>query len=101
MSHGLYGHENRHQHIHLLTAIEMMSHRDVYDVQRPAYNDPIHDDRLLHDNDSKLLESVTTSGTFSEMMIIFATLCVRVQSYCPQSILQRRPTDQVIWSWGS
>ena len=79
----------------------MMSHRDVYDVQRPAYNDMIRDDHLLHDNDSKLFESVTMPGTFSEMMIIFATLCVRVQSYCPPSILQRQPTNQAIWPWGS
>ena len=48
-----------------------MSHRDLYDVQRPAYNDMIRDVRHFHDNYSKLLESVTMPGTSSEMIIIF------------------------------
>ena len=87
LSLGLFGNEQYHSHIRLLTAMELVDNRHYYDNQHPSYNDLVCDDQLHHDPYNVLLRSVTTLGSYSEMMIVFAAsaaLSVAIQSYCHQ-----------------
>ena len=86
LSRGLFGDEESHLLIRLLTAIEMIQNRHHYDTRDEQYCDSIRDTRLMHDSYSQLLTSVTTLGGFSEFMIWFAAsaaLRVSVHSFCP------------------
>lgn len=89
LSRGLYGLEDHHQLIRLLTALEIADHRDHYDTDHPHYKDLIKDNRLLHDPYQCLLQSASTLGSYSEMMVLYAAsaaLSVPVQSYCPPAV---------------
>lgn len=89
LSRGLFGHEEHHMHIRLLTAMEIAEHRDYYDTYDPAYQDLIKDDRLIHDPYQDLLQSASKPGEYSEMMMLYAAsaaLSVGVQSYCPPAL---------------
>ena len=86
MSRGLFGDEDSHELIRLLTAIEMIDYRHHYDTSDTNYCDNVQDARLFHDSYDELLMSVTKPGGFSEMMVLFAAsaaLGVSIHSYCP------------------
>ena len=85
VSRGLFGDEDSHELIQLLTAIEMIDYRHHYDTSDTKYCDSVQDTRLLHDKYDELLISVTKPGGFSEMMVLFAVsaaLGVSIYSYC-------------------
>ena len=66
--------------------MELIYNRHYYDTQHPPCNDLVCDDQLHHDPYNLLLRSLSTSGCYSEMMIVFAActaVLVAIQSYCP------------------
>ena len=65
LSRGLFGDEESHLLIRLLTAIEIIQNRHHYDTRDEQYCDSIRDTRLMHDSYSQLFTSVTTLGGFS------------------------------------
>ena len=96
LSRGLFGDEDSHELIRLLTAIEICEHRHHYDTSDSQYCDSVQDIRLLHDSYDALLMSVTKPGGFSEMMVLFAAsaaLGVSIHSYCPPVITGEFATD--------
>ena len=60
LSRGLFGHEQHHQLIRLLTEVEIAEHLEYYDGQHDNYKDLIKDNRLIHDPYQQLLLSVST-----------------------------------------
>ena len=86
ISRALFGHENLHMQIRLLTALEIITHSTHYNTQHPAYQDIIHDHTIIHDPYNCLLDSITRPGTYSELIILYAAsaaLSISIQSYCP------------------
>ena len=98
ISRGLFGHENLHMQIRLLTALEIITHSTHYDTQHPAYQDIIHDHTLIHDPYNCLLDSITRPGTYSELIILYAAsaaLSISIQSYCPPAHTIEFRTDSL------
>ena len=55
----------------LLTAIEIIEYRHLYDTPDSQYCDSVQYVRLLHDSYDELLMSVLKPGGFSELMVLF------------------------------
>ena len=73
VSRRLFGTENQHMIIRLLTALEIAEHPNYYNTKSQDYNDLINDNRLLHHDDYELLLRTTcTSGGFSEILVMYA-----------------------------
>ena len=86
LSRGLFGVENLHLHIRLVTALEIITHAAHYDTQHPTYHDIISDPTLFHDPYTCQLDSITRPGTYSEFMTLYvasAALSLGLESYCP------------------
>ena len=72
LSRGLYGTENHHLHVRLLTALEIMQNRKFYDVSSKEYVDLVRDSRVFHDCYDSIVKSTTVPRQYSEMLHIFA-----------------------------
>ena len=86
LSRGLFGTENHHLHVRLLTALEIMQNRKFYDVSSKEYVDLVRDSRVFHDCYDSIVKSTTVPRQYSEMLHIFAAsaaLSVCVNCYCP------------------
>ena len=83
---GMYGSENYHLHLRLLTAIEIVANRSIYDIQATNYRDVMNDNRVIVSDYPDLVDSACTLHNFSEMMHMYATsaaLQVPLRSYYP------------------
>ena len=49
LSRGLFGTENHHLHVRLLTALEIIQNRKFYDVSGKEFVDLVYDSRVFHD----------------------------------------------------
>jgi hypothetical protein len=96
LSMGLFGDQNSHDFLRLVTAIEMILHKDFYDESNFECKQLINDSRLFISKYDDALQAVCTLGgsgsgttSFVEMLHIFgasAALNMPIQSYCPPTI---------------
>lgn len=100
LSQALFGHEEYHLLIRLLSSIEIMENRNYYDTKSRDYIDLINDDRVIHYNYNVLCRSVTTPGKYADMLTFFAAssaLGIKIQSYYPpQSFMTSGPYTRTI-----
>ena len=65
---GLYGVQDYHLHVRLLTAIEMLKHAQLYDVNATDYSGGLDPGQMFVGTYGDLVDSVTTVGGFAELM---------------------------------
>ena len=85
LSRGLFGTENHHLHVRLLTALEIRQNRKLY-ISGKEFVDLVCDSRVFHDCNDSIVKSTTEPCRYSEMLHNYAasvTLSVRVNSYFP------------------
>ena len=91
---GLYGSEDTHQLIRLLTALEMIEHPTFYDVNDNNCLDMINGQNdTAHDDYMTLLQRVCTSDMYCALLHMYgasAALRTAFTSYCP-------PTSAQFW----
>jgi len=83
---GLYNTDVYHTYIRLLTSIEMILHREDYDVTSDDYRHTITDSRILTSSYTNLIHSVTKNGSSAELMHLYAISAVihlPISSFCP------------------
>ena len=87
ISHGVYGSEDHHLVISLLTAIEMASNHPFYDVNVKECLDMLGEGKnMAHDSYFDSMSSVYTPGDYMGLLHIFgisAALNMPILSYCP------------------
>ena len=86
---GLFGDETSHLLVRMLTAMEVIDHRQYYDTEHANYCDLINDNGASHDSYRQLLKDVTQPGGYAEMVLIYAAsaaLKLCVQSYSPPAM---------------
>jgi len=96
LSRGLYGSEDHHIHLRLLTTLEIATHREWYDIASPAYKGLLNDQRIVCDTYPGLLGSVCKRGQYSETMTIYAAsaaIGLPIESYCPPTRHARLLSD--------
>ncbi len=96
LSRGLFGKEDHHLHIRLLTAIEIITNSRYYDTEDASFHDLIIDTRLIHDPYTSVLKSITSPGSYAETMVIYAAsaaLRVGLQAYCPPAMTNKVEPD--------
>ena len=71
-SRALYRHEQYHELKRLLCSLDIVEHREHYDVNTSNYVDQINDDRVLCMNYEDLIESTCTIHSYSGMLQICA-----------------------------
>ena len=89
VSRGLFGTEEHHLLIRLLTSLELIQHPQFYDTSHPNYKDKVCDVQIYHDPYHSLVISATEIGDSSEFMLFFAVsaaLKIALKSYCPPAI---------------
>ena len=62
---GLYGSEDHHMHLRLLTTLEIATYREWYDIASPSYKGLLKDQRIVCDTYPGLLGSVSKRGQYS------------------------------------
>lgn len=72
VSMALYGSDEYHTYIRLLTALEIIENQANYDYEHDAYVDPFNDQRLLFDTYNQLVKDVTKVGSFSCLLVVSA-----------------------------
>ena len=85
---GLYGTEDHHWYVCLLTSIEMISHPEQYNVESTDYTKTISDNHVVVLPYRNLVSDVTTAGAWAELMHLYAisaSLQMAIQSYEPPS----------------
>lgn len=65
LSLGLYGTQDHHTLLRLLTALEIQENPKFYDSSRPDYVDLLKDDRIDRDNIRHLLRSTVTTNMYA------------------------------------
>ena len=86
LSRGLFGTENHHLHVRLLTALEIIQNWKLYDVSGKEFVDLVYDSRVFHNCYDSIGKSTTEPRQDSEMLHIYAAsvaLSVCVNSYFP------------------
>eukprot|EP00745_Piridium_sociabile_P027877 TRINITY_DN44882_c0_g1_i9.p1 TRINITY_DN44882_c0_g1~~TRINITY_DN44882_c0_g1_i9.p1 ORF type:complete len:484 (-),score=90.89 TRINITY_DN44882_c0_g1_i9:1-1248(-) len=86
ISRGLFGHENHHMHIRLLTALEIAEYPAYYDAASPDYIDLIREPTLVNDPYPNLMRSACKQQGWSEILHLYAASAVlqkALLSYCP------------------
>ena len=63
----LCGTEKYYEHLRLLTAIEIILHRNHYDNNHRKYVDHIKDDRVLPQDYQEIVKSVCLDGSYQEL----------------------------------
>ena len=85
-SYGLFGTQDHHEHLRLLTAIEIICNRTFYDVKHKKYVDLVQDVRIVCDMYSEIVKSVCTFGAYQQMLHLYALSAAvenPIRSYCP------------------
>ena len=83
---GIFNTEDHHLYLRLATAIEIIFHRQSYDVQAREYSGELRDPCIIVSEYWALLSLACTQGDFSEMMHIYACSAIlgkAFQSYYP------------------
>ena len=83
---GMFGTEDFHIYLRLLTALEMAYNPEFYDSDHINFTDLIKDNRIVTSSFEDLLNAALTVGAYSEMADIFAVsaaLKFPMQSYFP------------------
>ena len=86
LSRGMYGHEENHHIIRLLTALEIADHPENYDPTASNYVDLIKDVRIVTSPYQDLLRESATMGHYAEtahMIAASSALKLAFKSYCP------------------
>ena len=86
VSYGLFGTQDHHEHLRLLTAIEIICNRTFYDVKHKKYVDLVQDVRIVCDMYSEIVKSVCTFGAYQQMLHLYALSAAvekPIRSYCP------------------
>ena len=89
VSRGIYGHEDAHLMLRLLTTLELLEHRRYYDPESPDHVDLIKDPRIVTAPYTQALADAATPGHYSDMTHIHATSAVlgkALCSYCPPTV---------------
>jgi hypothetical protein len=82
----LFGTQELHSYVRLMTALEMIEHRQYYDLAHRQYIGHLRDDRVETPGYKDLIESVVTMSKDAELMHFFgisAAFRVAVRSYIP------------------
>ena len=72
LSRGLFGTENYHLHVRLLTALEIIQNPKFYDISGKEFVDLVYDSRVFHDGYDNIVKYTTESCQYSEMLHIYA-----------------------------
>ena len=76
VSRGLFGHEQEHERLRLLTATEFILNRNVYDENSWDYTDFISDCRVVTSPYRDILKSAVTNGAYAELIHMYAISAV-------------------------
>ena len=85
LSRGLFGTDNHHLHVRLLTALEIIQNQKLY-ISGKEFVYLVYDSRVFHDCYDNIVKSTTEPCQYSEMLHIYAAsvaLSVCVNSYFP------------------
>jgi hypothetical protein len=85
-SFGLYGTQEWHAYVRLITAMEIIEHRDTYDAKSLRFQSTLYDSRLIVSPYEKLVADAVKIGSWAEMMHVYAlssAFGVVVESYLP------------------
>ena len=83
---GSFGSQEHHEHLRLLTALEMITHRSYYDCSHRKYVDLIQDERIIPENFAKLVMDACKLGAYQEMSHLYAisaAIQLPLKSYYP------------------
>ena len=70
---GLYGDQKYHYYLRLLAALEVIKYREYYDVGADNYINIVNEFRIVTVPYDQLLPDILTSGSYADMMHIYAT----------------------------
>ena len=93
LSRALYGCEEQHLLLRLLTALEIAEHREVYDPKQPGLTALIGDRHIDCPTYSETLKSVCGVGAYQEMIHIYGA-----SSVIGQSIASHHPSSSELLS---
>ncbi|CAH1245863.1 PIN4 [Branchiostoma lanceolatum] len=96
LSQGMYGHEEKHFHIRLLTALEIAENPQYYDTKHAEYIDLINDSRIVRSSYEKLLTDAVTNGQSADTIHIYAASAATglpLVLYCPPSVYPEYLSD--------
>jgi len=82
----LFGSEDYHAYLRLLGALEMVSHRNHYDIDAASYSNTITDNRIVTPSYDELVRAINTNGSYAELMHMYAVSAavgVPLHSFCP------------------
>ena len=85
----MYGTQEWHLLIRHLVCLKIASNANFYDPNSPKYIDPVQDYKVALAIYDKLLRNAATSGSYTDMMHVFAASTVinaPIRSYCPPSV---------------
>lgn len=68
---GMFGTESLHDYVRLLTAMEVIEHRDDYDLSSSTYSGSFKDDRIQTPSYQELVSEVTTLGQPVHMILLY------------------------------
>lgn len=68
---GIYGTESLHEYVRLLTAMEIITHRDDYDLSSKQYCGSFNEDRVATPPFEQLVSEVTTVGQSIHLIIMY------------------------------
>ena len=83
---GCFGTQEYHEHLRLLTVLEMITNRTYYDCAHRKYIDLINDPRILPEPFSSLVYSACHLGSYQQMSHIYAlsaAIKFPIKSYYP------------------
>ena len=86
VSNGLFGSQEYHHHIRLLTAFEIAEYPDYYDTCSPNYVDQINYDKVFFYSYDYVLRSACSDGSYASMLHLYASsAAIRkpVKTYVP------------------
>jgi len=93
----LYGVQEHHRHVRLLTAVEMLQHPDFYDVSRRSYSGQL--EAIYAGPYDDMITAVTTLGGYAELMHLYgvsAAFRVAISSFMPPVGLTPSPYSRTI-----
>jgi len=100
---GMYGDQKHHDHVRLLTALEMIGNPSHYDIAAADYTATIVDNRIMTSGYQKLIDDVTTDGGYVELIHLYAisaALGVSIQSFMPNVSWEQNPYIVAIYGRG-
>jgi hypothetical protein len=76
LSRAVYGHEDHHLLIRLLTALEIAEYPEVYDPRQPDFVDLLHDRRLPYCHYQETLRAACSLGAYTDIVHVLAASAV-------------------------